>query len=166
MSVLSYNNLIYDRDKLINYVTKGTWKYMKNYVRFQDLQQQTFLSYYTHRDFIIFPIHINDPMIKKLFRETMQYSYQERKHTIKNYKLLDYVAEKQNSHPKDDIIIIKDYSLFKNFQQLKLNSEEKKTILMLMDNKSSIEISEYHKFTFQGFKKHIRNIKKKIFKET
>ena len=159
MSVLSFNNLIYDRDKLINYVTKGTWKYMKNYVKLEDLKQQTFLSYYTYKDSITFPINTNDPIIKKMFHETMKYSHHERKHKMKNCKLLDYIVEKQNDNEN---IIINHYSLLKNYHQL--NKEEKTTISMLIDNKSSIEICEYHKYTFQRFKKHIKNIKKKVFK--
>ena len=64
MAVMSFNQFIYDSKSLVNYVTKGTMKYMKSYVSLEDLQQQTLLSYYKYKNDIVFPLDINSFLIK------------------------------------------------------------------------------------------------------
>jgi len=157
MAVMSFNQFIYDSKSLVNYVTKGTMKYMKTYVSLEDLQQQTLLSYYKYKNDIVFPLDINSFLIKKMFKETMQYSHQQRKHKIKNTKLIH--TESSFFHCDEsscDLQIV--LKLIKNCN---LTEEELITISMLVNNKTLDEIRNYHKYTFHGFKKHINKIKRK-----
>jgi len=161
MSVLSFNQFINNRKTLVNYVTKGTMKYMKSYVKLEDLQQQTLLSYYKYKDSIIYPLHVNSSLIKKMFKETMQYSHQQRKHQIKTTKLHDYYSSLYSYEEELIEFIDSKISLNCFLEKCNLTSDEIITISMLINNKTLDEIRNYHKYTFQGFKKHINKIKRK-----
>jgi hypothetical protein len=163
LSVISFTSQIMNQNHLINYVVKGTNKYMNKFVIKDDVYQQALLSYYKYKDSIVFPIDNTDPIVKKILRETMQYGNQERKYKIKNNRFNSYI---DNIYSYEDILIDNNYTkmklqtFFRNYD--KFTKEELITILMLIDNKTLSQIREYHKYTFMGFQKHIRIIKRKL----
>ena len=162
ISVMSFNQII-DQNHLINYVVKGTNKYMNKFVIKDDVYQQALLSYYKYKDSIVFPIETTNPMVKNILRETMQYGNQERKYKIKNNRFNNYI---DNLYSYEDALIDNNYqkmklqTFFKNYD--KFTKEEIITILMLIDNKTLAQIREYHRYTFMGFQKHIKIIKRKL----